>query len=139
MIATIPEEFSLPSIVPIEYATIVIPIDFSFTQNLADFIQVTREAQELIKLIPDDDLVGASLDDKEGWRITTDNTKAILYAIEKDFLSQPYTCIDAIIANFCNEVCDSCLDDLIETALNREFEVKILSGEPYIYFTTEEE
>jgi hypothetical protein len=139
MSTIIPEEFTLPNIIPVEYGTIIIPSDYDFITDLRDFIQVTSEAVELIKLIPSDDLTGAFKEDNEGWRITTDNSKALLYAIEKDFISEPYTLIDAIISNYCNEVCDSCLDDLIDTSLNRDFEIRILSGQPYIYFTSEVE
>jgi hypothetical protein len=121
----------LAKVLRINTGTILIPYTVE-AGNLTEFETYNRELTHLLALIPDEHKDAAETED-DGFHIMTDCIPALKYAVEHYFLDDFSTTIDVVCDTYGEDVCDGCLDDLIEQALEEyEYTSKILSDGVYL-------
>jgi hypothetical protein len=130
----VPEGFKLPSVLKLDYATIAIPDDLTSIDSLKELSTVIAETNHLLSLLSDEDKRNPTYEDDAGWVFTTDNQAAIKYAAQHYFLCEPSCVIDAIF-NYCGEdVCQTCIDQLVDESLEKDFSVEVLTNGVYVVF-----
>ena len=125
------EGFQLPNVIPVNVGVIAVPTRFQ-PDSLAEFESVNREITHLLALIPDEDKAEAEYDDHE-IIIHTTSVPALKYACSNYFLSDCLTTCHAVHElvhnHFDGEVCNDCIDELIDEALEAGYEsVLVESG-----------
>ena len=133
----ISEGYKLPNVLKLDYATIAIPDDLTSIDSLKELSTVIAETNHLLSLLSDEDKKNPSYEDEAGWVFTTDNQAAIKYAAQHYFLCEPSCVIDAIFNHCGEEVCESCIDQLVEEHLDMDFSVEVLSDAVYVVFKGE--
>jgi hypothetical protein len=123
-------DFQLPNVIPVNVGVIAIPTRFE-PDSLAEFESVNREITHLLALIPDSDKAEAEYEDHE-IVIHTTSVPALKYAVNNYFLSDCLTTCHAVHElvheHFDGEVCDDCVDSLIDQALDAEYTSVVLEG-----------
>jgi fructoselysine-6-P-deglycase FrlB-like protein len=125
----LPEGFTLPTVLKVEVGTIHIPYKVE-AESLAALEEYNRELTHLLALIPVEDKASAELED-DGYHITTDNIPALKYACNKYFLCDYCTAIDVVLNTYGDEVCESCIDDLVDEVAS-SYTSQILSDGIYL-------
>ena len=131
----ITDGFQLPTTLKLEYATIVIPDNLTDVSTIKELTTVYAETNHLLSLLSDEEKGEAQYEDGLGWSLTTDNQAAIRYACQHYFLCEPSCIIDAVFNKFGEDVCSDCIDDIVETALEQDFDIQVLSDNSvYVIF-----
>ena len=124
--------FTLPNVLKVEIGTVSIPTETNFN-TLKQFETFYTEVAHLLALLPEEDKAEAEFD-VESFQVTTECLPALLYAANHYLLDEFGTAVDVVlnlpeVDN--GEVCESCVDDLVETVAN-EYSAKILSDGLYL-------
>jgi hypothetical protein len=128
-------EYQLPKVLRVPYGTICIPYKIE-ADNLQDYERLNREITHLLALIPDKDKVEDERDDDGDFLISTSNVPALKYAVKHRFIDNFSTTVDtvieAVLSHYDGDVCDSCVDNFVEEALEADYEAVVLNDGVYL-------
>jgi hypothetical protein len=117
-------DFQLPNVIPVNVGVICIP-SRPYVDSLSEFEQFNREVTHLLALLPDEDKAEAQFDDDYEFIIHTTSVPALKYACNSYLLSDSLTTCHAVAElvaeHFDGEVCDDCVDNFIDEALDAEY------------------
>jgi hypothetical protein len=134
-----PEGFKVPNVLKLDFGTILIPDDLTQVDNLKALRTIFAEANHLLSLLNDEDFVDSEYNQGQGWVISTDNQAALRYAALHYFTDDHSCVVDAVFNYIGEDVCSSCIDDLIEEQLEKDFSVEALNDGVYVVFKGEAE
>ena len=133
--ATHDHSFTLPNVLKVEVGTVSIPAepDFKNIKTFKQFETFYNEVAYLLALLPEKDKEEAEFD-VENYLVTTECLPALLYATNHYMLDEFSTAVDVVlnlpeVVN--EEVCEECVDDLVETVANK-YSAKVLSDGLYL-------
>jgi hypothetical protein len=123
-------DFQLPNVIPVKVGVVCIPTRFE-PDSLAEYEKLIREINHILCLLPDSDKSEAEYDDHE-IIIHTTSVPALKYACSNYFLSDSLTTCHAVHQlvhnHFDGEVCDDCIDELIDEALEAGYESVVVES-----------
>lgn len=127
-------DFQLPNVIPVNVGVISIP-SRPCVDSLSEFESFNREVTHLLALLPDVDKAEVQFDDGE-FIIHTTNVPALKYATNTYFLCDSLTTYHAVteyvVEKHDGEVCDDCLDSIIDKALDNEYTSVVLQDGVYL-------
>jgi hypothetical protein len=128
-------EYQLPKVLRVKSGTVYIPTRLD-ADNLREYETVNREITHLLALIPDEDKAQVERDDDGDFLISTSNLAALKYAVKHHlidgFVTIVDTVIDAVLHHYDGDVCDDCVDNFVEEALEYEYEPVVLEDGVYL-------
>jgi hypothetical protein len=128
-------EYQLPKVLRVPYGTVYIPYKIE-ADNLSDYERLNREITHLLALIPDEDKVEDERDDDGDFLISTSNVPALKYAVKHRFIDNFSTTVDtvieAVLSHYDGDVCDTCVDNFVEEALEADYEAVVLEDGVYL-------
>ena len=126
----LPDDFTLPKVLKVEVGTVTLPTRLDGVESLREYETLNRETTHLLALIPAKDKESAELDE-DGIHITTNNLPALKYACNKYLLCSYFTAIDVVLNTYGEDVCNDCIDDLIEEVADN-YEPQVLTDGLYL-------
>jgi hypothetical protein len=128
-------DYQLPKVLRVTTGTVYIPVKLD-ADNLREYETVNREITHLLALIPDEDKAQVERDDDGDFLISTNNLAALKYAIKHhlidEFVTIIDTVIDSVLHHYDGDVCDTCVDNFVEEALEYEYEAVVLNDGVYL-------
>ena len=128
-------EYQLPKVLRVTSGTVYIPVKLD-PDTLLDYETINREVTHLLALIPDDDKAQVERDGDGDFLISTDNLPTLKYAVKHRFIDNfsttVDTVIDAVLSHYNGEVCESCVDNFVEEALEADYEAVVLNDGVYL-------
>ena len=124
-------KIELPKVLPVTVGTIFIPSETEF-ETLSVLESYCKDVVQVLSLIPDVDKAAAEFDE-DGYRITTDNMPALIYATNRYFLDDFCTAIHVVLGTYGDdgEICQDCIDDMIEE-VSENYTGKVLTDGLYL-------
>lgn len=128
---TLPE---VPRVVPVLSGDIVLPYNLIQTPYTNEgLVKEVRELNHILSLLSDEEIPAIDRDE-DCWLIHTENRAALERAWQQDYLCDVLTCISALHDFFAGEVCKDCVEELIDSNLDRDYSISLLSTGLHIVF-----
>lgn len=126
-----------PKMLEVKTGAVIIPTDLRNVGSFKDLSTIYREVNHLLSILPEDSF--DTEEDEEDLIVITDNVGVLKYAFDKGYLCDFMTTINTLVDTYAGDVCNSCVDDIIETNLDRDFTVQLLeNGNLYVVFSDKE-
>ena len=134
MNTTATADFTLPNVLKVDVGTVCIPTEVDFNSHtIKSFETFYTEVAHLLALLPEQDKADAVFDD-DSFQVTTSSIPALLYAANHYLLDEFSTAVDVVLnlpEVLNEEICGSCVDDLVDTA-SEQYSAKVLSDGLYL-------